>query len=128
MNTIHMTTSLTSLSVRPFVLALASAAALLCVTDDALARGRNTTITGANGQSASRSVARSEGNVSSSTTGANGKTASRVLNRSASGTTSTMTGFNGKTATRSTTRTDTGSQTTVTGPDGQTGSVTVTRP
>ena len=128
MTTIHLTTSLTSLTVRPLILLLASAAALVCVTDDALARGRNTLITGANGQTASRSVARSEGNVSASTTGANGKTASRVLSRSASGTTSTMTGFNGNTATRTTTRTNTGSQTTVTGPNGQTGSVTVTRP
>jgi len=128
MTTIHLTTSLTSLTVRPLILSLASAAALLCVTDNALARGRNTLITGASGQTASRSVARSEGNVSSSTTGPNGKTTSRVVNRSATGATSTMTGFNGNTATRTTTRTDTGSQTTVTGPNGQTGSVTVTRP
>ncbi|MDR3371258.1 hypothetical protein [Rhodoferax sp.] len=128
MNTIHLTTMPKSLAGRTLILSLASATALLCVTGDALARGRNTIITGANGQTASRSVNRSEGNVSSSTTGPNGKTASRVVLRSATGTTSTMTGFNGNTATRSTTRTDTGSQTTVTGPNGQTGSVTVTHP
>ena len=128
MKTSHLMTASKSWTTRSLILSLASAAALVCVTNDALARGRNTVITGANGQSASRSVARSEGNVSSSTTGPNGKTTSRVVNRSATGATSTMTGFNGNTATRTTTRTDTGSQTTVTGPNGQTGSVTVTRP
>lgn len=128
MKTNHLMTSSKSWTARALILLLARAAALVCVTNDALARGRNTTITGANGQTASRSVERSQGNVSSSTTGSNGKTASRVVNRSATGTTSTMTGLNGNTATRTTSRTDTGSQTTVTGPNGQTGSVAVTRP
>lgn len=128
MNTIHLKTMPKSLAGRTLILALASAAALLGVSGDALARGRSTSMTGANGQTATRSVNRSAGDVSSSSTGPNGNTASRLVLRSATGTTSTMTGFNGNTATRSTTRTDTGSQTTVTGPNGQTGSVTVTHP
>jgi hypothetical protein len=128
MKTIHLKALSKLLAVRTFILTLAGASALLGVTGDALARGRSTTVTGPGGQSASRSVNRSAGDVSSSTTGPNGNTASRLVIRSANGTTSTMTGFNGNTATRSTTRTDTGSQTTVTGPNGQTGSVTVTHP
>lgn len=67
------------------------------------ARERQTTITGANGKTATRQVQRAGGDVQSSTTGPNGKTASRTVDRSSSGTTATVTGPNGKTATRTTT-------------------------
>lgn len=79
---------------------LGSAFALL--PDAAQARERHTTITGANGQTATRHVQRSKGDVHSSTTLPNGKTASRSVERSASGTTATVTGPNGRTATRTT--------------------------
>jgi len=128
MNTIQLATSRKSSALLAVIISLASAGALLGVSGEAQARQRATTVTGGNGQTATRSVNRSEGDVSSSTTGPNGKTASRVVDRSATGTTATKTGPNGKTATRATTRTDTGSQTTVTGPNGQTGSVAVTHP
>ena len=105
-----------------------AAASLLAGVGEAQARERHTTVTTGNGQTATRTVDRSQGDVSSSTTGPNGKTSSRSVDRSASETTASVTGPNGKTATRATTRTGTGSQTTVTGPNGQTGSVTVTHP
>ncbi len=69
----------------------------------AQARERSTTITGANGKTATRQVQRAGGDVESSTTGPNGKTSSRTVDRSANGTTATITGPNGKTATRTTT-------------------------
>lgn len=69
----------------------------------AQARERSTTITGANGKTATRQVQRAGGDVQSSTTGPNGKTSSRTVDRSASGTTATLTGPNGKTVTRTTT-------------------------
>jgi cytoskeletal protein RodZ len=117
---------------------------------EAQARDRSSTVTGAQGQSATRAVSRSQGQVSSSTTGPKGKTSSRVLSRTAEGSTATLTGPNGKTATRtstrsadggsttvtgpqggvsmrSTERTETGSTTTVTGPQGRTGTIAVTR-
>ena len=94
----------------------------------ALARDRQTTVTGPQGHSATRDVSRAQGDVASSTTGANGKAlASRNVDRSASSTTSSVTGPQGKGATRQTTRTESGSNTTVTGPNGQTGGVVVTR-
>lgn len=105
-----------------------AAASLLAGVGEAQARERQTTVTTGNGQAATRTVDRSQGDVSSSTTGPNGKTSSRSVARSDSATTASVTGPNGKTATRATTRTGTGSQTTVTGPNGQTGSVTVTHP
>ncbi len=106
--------------------------AALCLTalaaQPALARDRQATVTGTNGQSATRNVARVQGDVSSSTTGAQGQTlASRNVDRSAGSTTSSATGPQGNSATRETTRTETGSSTTVTGPNGQTGSVAITR-
>jgi hypothetical protein len=70
----------------------------------AQARDRQTTITGPNGQTATRDVSRSQGDVSSQTTGPNGATASRSVDRSASGTQATVTGPRGKSATRNTTR------------------------
>ena len=105
MNPIQDPNSRTPSAVLAVVIALASAGALLATTGEAQSRERSTTITGANGKTAQRSVDRSAGDVSATTTGPNGKTATRV-----------------------TTRTGTGSQTTVTGPNGQTGSVTVTHP
>jgi hypothetical protein len=90
-----------------FALAALSAAVigttLAVVPVDADARQRQTTVTGANGKTATRSVTRAGGDVQSSTTGPNGKTTSRSVDRSAAGTTATVTGPNGKTATRTTT-------------------------
>jgi hypothetical protein len=111
----------------PLALALAGACLLMSAAVPAQARERHVTVTGPHGQSAQRHVARSHGDVSSSTTGPNGKTTSRSVDRSASGTTATVTGANGKTATRSTTRSAGSKQTTVTGPDGQTVTRSVTR-
>lgn len=82
------------------LIALASALSL----GSAQARDRQTTVTGPNGQTATRDVSREQGQVNSSTTGPNGKTSSRSVARSASGATATATGPNGKTATRTTTR------------------------
>lgn len=108
--------------------ALLAALSLTFAAQQAQARERHTTVTGAYGHSASRDVTRARGDVQSSTTGPRGRTASRNVDRSATGTESTITGPNGGTTTRSTTRTDTGSSTTVTGPQGQSGTVTVERP
>jgi hypothetical protein len=104
-----------------------AASALLATVPAAQARERQVTVTGSKGKTATRSVARSGGDVSSSTTGPNGKTRSRSVDRSASGVQATLTGPNGQTATRSTTKTDTGSSTTVTTPTGKTTTVEVTR-
>jgi hypothetical protein len=78
-------------------------AALAAVPPAAEARERVTTVTGAQGKSATRQVSRVRGDVQSSTTGPNGKTMSRTVDRSAAGTTATLTGPNGRTATRTTT-------------------------
>ncbi|MGD9835230.1 MAG: hypothetical protein AB7U92_20950 [Piscinibacter sp.] len=86
----------------PTLIALTLAAGL-AMAQSAEARERHTTVTGAEGKSATRHVVRARGDVQSSTTGPNGKTVSRSVERSASGTTATLTGPNGKTATRTTT-------------------------
>ena len=115
-----------SISLRSITLAAFCLAAL--TAQPVLARDRQATVTGANGQSATRNVARVQGDVSMSTTGAQGQTlASRHVDRSAGSTTSATTGPRGRSATRETTRTESGSSTTVTGPNGQTGSVAITR-
>jgi hypothetical protein len=112
----------------PYIFAIAiTVIALLGVLNAAQARERHTTVTGSNGKTASRDVARSGGDVSSSTTGPNGKTSSRQVDRSTGGTQATVTGRNGQSATRSTTKTDTGSSTTVTTSGGKTATVDVTR-
>jgi len=90
--------------------AIAIVTAALCsafATLPAEARERHTTVTGANGKTATRDVSRQNGDVQSSTTGPNGKTSSRSVDRSASGTVATVTGPNGKTGTRTTTRSGT---------------------
>jgi len=87
--------------------AIAIVTAALCSALAALpaqARDRHTTVTGANGKTATRDVSRQNGDVQSSTTGPTGKTSSRSVDRSASGTVATVTGPNGKTGTRTTTR------------------------
>ena len=104
MNATQLSPSRCSSTLLAVVIALASATALLATTGEAQARERNTTVTGANGKTAQRSVTRSEGDVSSTTTGPNGKTTSRSVDRSANGATATVTGPNGKTASRVTTR------------------------
>jgi hypothetical protein len=78
-------------------------AAIAAAPADVEARQRQTSVTGANGKTATRNVTRAGGDVQSSTTGPNGKTASRSVDRSATGTTVTVTGPNGKTSTRTTT-------------------------
>jgi hypothetical protein len=85
-------------------LSLSLAAALLAAPLGASARERHTTLTGPQGQSATRDVTRSHGDVSSTTTGPNGRSSSRVVERSAGGTTATVTGPTGKTWQRQTTR------------------------
>jgi hypothetical protein len=109
------------------LIALATACTLGAWSGEATARTRQSTVTGAGGQSATRNVLRQHGDVSSSTTGSNGKTSSRVVDRSVNGATATVVGPNGKTASRVTTRVSTGSQSTLTRPDGQTRSVSVSR-
>ena len=109
---------------------VAALSAVLLVPAMAEARERATTVSNAKGQSATRHVNRSAGNVQSSTTTATGQTLStRTVDRSAASTTSTVTGPQGNTATtsRQTTKTEDGSTTTVTGPKGGEKSLTVTR-
>jgi hypothetical protein len=72
------------------LVATASLFALLLLSGEAQAR--TGTATGSQGNSASRSMTRSGGDVSSSTTGSNGNTDSRDVDRSTSGTTATSTG------------------------------------
>ena len=81
---------------------LAVVLSALLVTQAASARERHTSVTGAQGKTATRDVSRSQGDVSSSSTGPNGKTSSREVDRSASGTSATITGPNGKTVQRKT--------------------------
>ena len=83
--------------------AIAVTLGALLANQSAMARERQTSVTGANGKTATHDVHRSQGDVSSSTTGPNGKTSSRQVDRSASGATATMTGPNGKTVQRATT-------------------------
>jgi hypothetical protein len=108
-------------------IAAVGACALLTLAQPVDARERQGTVTGPNGNTATRDVSRMQGDVSSTTTGPNGRSASREVDRSSTGTTATVTGPRGKSGSRNTTRTGTGSDTTVTGPNGQTGAVTVTR-
>lgn len=100
MQTLHTPRRGHTLSLLALVAALVGATAL---PDAAQARERSTTVTGANGKSATRSVSRAGGDVQSSTTGANGKTTSRTVDRSAAGTTAVVTGPNGQSVTRTTT-------------------------
>jgi hypothetical protein len=109
------------------LIATVSTCAVLALATPAQARERQGSVTGPNGQTATRDVSRMQGDVSSTTTGPKGQSASREVDRSSTGTTATVTGPRGKSGSRNTTRTGTGSNTTVTGPNGQTGAVTVTR-
>jgi hypothetical protein len=87
----------------PLLAVVAALIGVAALPPAAQAGERHTTVTGANGKSATRNVQRAAGDVQSSTTGPNGKTISRAVDRSASGATATVTGPNGKTATRTTT-------------------------
>jgi hypothetical protein len=109
------------------LIAAVSTCLVLALAAPAQARERRGSVTGPNGQTATRDVSRTQGDVSSSTTGPKGQSASRDVNRTSTGITATVTGPRGKSGSRNTTRTGTGSDTTVTGPNGQTGAVTVTR-
>ncbi len=73
-------------------------------------RLRQTSVTGPQGKTATRTVARDHGDVQSSVTGPNGKTTSRVVDRSPGQTTATVTGPNGQSVTRTSTRSTTSSQ------------------
>jgi hypothetical protein len=87
----------------------------------------NVTLTGPNGNTATRSTSHYAGGNSTTVTGPNGQTANRtVTGRGTGDVTATTTGPNGETATRSTSRYAGGNSTTVTGPNGNTGSRTVT--
>ena len=92
----------------------------------AQAETHGSTVTGPKGQSASRNVNRTAGEVQASTTGPNGQSTQRNVSRSATGAQGSLTGPAG-TSTRSTTRDASGSSTTATGPQGQSGTVTVQR-
>lgn len=117
-----------SISISPRLALVAALCSSLLALPAAEARERKTTVTNAQGQSATRNVSRSGGDVNASTTTANGQTLStRTVDRSATGTTATTSGPQGNSATRETVKTDTGSSTTVTGPKGNSGAVTVTR-
>ena len=80
------------------VLALAGGAGV------ATARDRSSSVTGPNGQTATRLVSRAQGDVSSTTTGPNGQTATRSVDRSAAGTQAELVLPNGRTVVRQTTR------------------------
>lgn len=95
MNTTSRT--LTLMAAATFVLSLAA------LPDVAEARERKTTVTGANGKTATRNVSRAGGDVQSSSTGPKGNTRSRSVDRSAEGSTATVTKANGETVTRTTT-------------------------
>jgi hypothetical protein len=109
------------------LLTAVSACALLTLAAPAEARERQGSVTGSNGNTATRSVSRVQGDVSASTTGPRGKTTSREVERTATTTTATTTGPNGNSVSRDTTRNSEGSQTTITGSNGQSGTVTVAR-
>lgn len=68
---------------------------------------RNSTVTGPNGQTASRSVTRNQGNVAVTNTGPKGQTMTRnrTYDPTTGTTTGTVTGPNGKSASRTVTRT-----------------------
>ena len=87
---------------------LALAPVLTCLLlgmtcDLALARTRQTTVTGPQGQTASRSINRERGQVSSTTTLPNGQTASRQVSRQDGQANATVSGPNGQTFNRTTT-------------------------
>lgn len=93
----------------PLLAAAAASAGLLVASLPAEAgRLRQTTVTGPQGKTATRTVVRDHGDVQSSTVCPNGRTSSRVVDRSPGQTTVTMTGPDGRSATRTTTRTTTG--------------------
>ena len=91
------------------------------------AETHGSTVTGPKGQSASRNVNRTAGEVQAGTTGPNGQSTQRNVSRSATGAQGSVTGPAGGTSTRNTTRDASGSSTTATGPQGQSGTVTVQR-
>jgi hypothetical protein len=109
-----------------FCAAVFGAAALLALPGALQARERQTTVTGADGQTATRNVVREHADVASTTTGPKA-TRSRVVDRSRGGAEATVTGRNGGTVTRSTVRAAGSTSHTITGPQGQTRGVAVTR-
>ena len=100
--------------------------AVLSLAAPAQAETHGSTVTGPKGQSASRNVNRTGGEVQASTSGPNGQSTQRNVSRSATGAQGSVTGPAG-TSTRSTSRDASGSSTTVTGPQGQSGTVAVQR-
>ena len=75
----------TSKTLGNVLLALAGLCTFGAMATEAQARSHQSTVTGPGGQSATREVLRSKGDVSSSTTGPNGKTSSRTVDRSGTG-------------------------------------------
>lgn len=93
-----------------------------------LARERQGSFTGSQGNGGTRVVESADGQKSSSIVNKQGQTfSSRQVSRNAAGTTATLTGPQGQSATRGTTRTDTGSSTTLTSPQGKSKTVDVAR-
>ena len=90
---------------------LIAIAALVTAAGAAQAGSHHATVTGPNGASATRSVERSDGQVTDTTTGPNGNSRVREVSRTASGTTATVTGANGATSSRVTERSASGSTT-----------------
>lgn len=90
-------------------------------------RSHGTTVTGPEGNTASRMVQRQGGQVDATTTGFRGRAFTRQAQHSATGSSSTITGANGQTASREVSRGDGQVNGTVTGPNGQSATRDVTR-
>lgn len=90
----------------------------LALTQVAFARERHGSVTGPRGQTATRDVSRSHGDVSVTTTGPGGKTVSRETERNRGDVDGSVTGPNGQTVTREVDRAPGSTSAVVTGPDG----------
>lgn len=99
-------------------LMLAACLSGLALTQVALARERHGSVTGPRGQTATRDVSRSHGDVSATTTGPGGKTVSRHTERTNGDVSGSTTGPNGQTVTREVDRAPGSTSAVVTGPDG----------
>jgi hypothetical protein len=107
---------------------IAVASATMLAASPAEARDRQAAFSGAKGQTATRDVHRSQGDVASSTTGPRGQMSSRTVDRSAEGANATATGPQGNARTRDTDYQGGGNNTsTVTRANGETASRSVTR-
>lgn len=98
--------------------AFALAAMLGMAASPAQAFTRNTTVTGADGKTASRNVTRSGGNVARTTVYPDGRTGSRVVTRNDGHVDAQVTGANGRSWSRVAQRQPGQASTTVNGPNG----------